>query len=116
MTEQIDGGFSLESQLYCFAMLNIPTTEERLGHSPQRLVRWFVLFMSLLYIILGVWLWVGASYPSAAGALIPLNSTARQILGAVFFGYGVLRFIRTYRLHFRKSSNSSNSSTLHEAR
>lgn len=91
-------------------MLNLPTTEERLGHSPQRLVRWFVLFMSVLYIALGVWLWLGASQPTAAGALLPLNATARHFLGAVFFGYGVLRFVRTYRLHFRKSTDSLNSS------
>lgn len=88
-------------------MLNIPTTEERLGHSPQRLVRWFVLLMSVLYIALGVWLWLGVSRPTAAGALLPLNSTARQVLGAVFLGYGVLRFIRTYRLYFRKPTTSS---------
>lgn len=100
-------------------MLNLPTTEERLGHSPQRLVRWFVLFMSVLYLALGVWLWAGASQPSAAGALLPLNSTARHFLGAVFFGYGLLRFIRTYRLHFRKaapSSTSTSSSTTDETR
>ena len=98
-------------------MLNLPTTEERLGHSPQRLVRWFMLFMSMLYIALGVWLWLGASRPTAAGALLPLNSTARYVLGAVFFGYGLLRFIRTYRLHFRKSADSFTSSpTTHETR
>lgn len=91
-------------------MLDLPPTEERLGHSPQRLVRWFVLFMSLLYIALGVWLWLGASHPSAAGALLPLNATARYFLGAIFFGYGLLRFVRTYRLHFRKSADSPNSS------
>lgn len=95
-------------------MLNTPTTEERLGHSPQRLVRWFTLFMSLLYVALGVWLWVGATQPGAAGALLPLNSSARHILGAVFFGYGVLRFIRTLRLHFRNPSTTSEPS--HESR
>ena len=97
-------------------MLNIPTTEERLGHSPQRLVRWFVLFMSAIYIALGVWLWLGATHLSAAGALLPLNSTARHVLGAVFFLYGVIRFIRTYRLHFRKSDSSTDSSIPHETR
>lgn len=97
-------------------MLNLPTTEERLGQSPQRLVRWFVLFMSLLYLALGVWLWLGASQPTAAGALLPLNAAARHVLGAVFFGYGLLRFIRTYRLHFRKSADSSDSPTPHETR
>ena len=97
-------------------MLNLPTTEERLGHSPQRLVRWFVLFMSLLYLALGAWLWLDASQPSAAGALLPLNSTARHFLGAVFFGYGLLRFIRTYRLHFHRSNHSTDSPTPHETR
>lgn len=97
-------------------MLNLPTTEERLGHSPQRLVRWFVLFMSFLYLALGAWLWLGASQPTAAGALLPLNSAARHFLGAVFFGYGLLRFVRTYRLHFRKSAHSTDSPTPHETR
>ncbi len=91
-------------------MLNTPTTEERLGQSPQRLVRWFTLFMSVLYMALGVWLWLGATEPGAAGALLPLNSSARHVLGAVFFGYGVLRFTRTYRVHFRSSSTTSDRS------
>lgn len=97
-------------------MLNTPTTEERLGHSPQRLVRWFTLFMSLLYMALGVWLWLTADQPTPASVLLPLNSSARHILGAVFFGYGVLRFIRTYLTYFRKPTSSPDSTSADETR
>jgi hypothetical protein len=85
-------------------MLNIPTTEERLGRSPQRIVRYFVLIMAVVYIALGLWLWFTAGHPSPAGALVPLNPTAKKVLGAVFVAYGVLRFVRSYLQHFRKSS------------
>jgi hypothetical protein len=83
-------------------MLEIPSTEERLGGSPQRVLRYFVLLMSLVYMALGVWLWVTSSYPSAAGALLPLSITARRVLGTLFIGYGLLRFVRSYRQYFRK--------------
>jgi hypothetical protein len=83
-------------------MLNIPNTEERLGRSPQRVVRYFVLFMALVYVGLGVWLWLTASHPSPAGALLPLNATTRYILGAVFVIYGLIRFVRSYRQYSRK--------------
>jgi hypothetical protein len=85
-------------------MLNLPTTEERLGKSPQRLVRYFVLVMALVYLGLGVWLFWSASEPSGGG-LLQLGSTGRRVLGAVFFFYGLMRFIRGYQAHFRKKTN-----------
>lgn len=87
-------------------MLNIPTTEERLGKSPQRLVRYFVLTMALVYLGLGLWLWLAADRPTTAG-LIELGPTARRVLGAVFMLYGLIRFIRGYQTHFRKKTPSS---------
>lgn len=90
-------------------MLNLPTTEERLGQSPQRLVRYFVLLMALVYLGLGIWLWWSATQPTGGG-LLQLGPVFRRILGAVFIVYGLLRFGRGYRAHFRKNpSNSSNS-------
>jgi hypothetical protein len=86
-------------------MLDLPPTEERLGRSPQRVLRYFVLLMALVYLALGVWLWVTASYPSAAGSLLPLSTTARRVLGSLFIGYGLLRFVRSYRQYFRQPSN-----------
>lgn len=82
-------------------MLNLPTTEERLGKSPQRLVRYFVLVMALVYVGLGTWLWWSATRP-AAGGLIQLGPIARRVLGSVFILYGLLRFGRGYQAHFRK--------------
>lgn len=88
-------------------MLNIPTTEERLGKSPQRLVRYFVLFMALIYLGLGAWLWWSATQP-AAGGLVQLGPTARRVLGSVFILYGLVRFGRGYRANFRQKTSSNN--------
>lgn len=82
-------------------MLNIPTTEERLGKSPQRLVRYFVLTMALVYVGLGVWLWASANHPTSGG-IIDLGPIARRVLGTVFILYGLVRFGRGYQTHFRK--------------
>ena len=85
-------------------MLNLPTTEERLGKSPQRLVRYFVLVMALVYLGLGVWLFWSAGGP-ASGGLIQLGSIGRRILGGMFILYGLMRFIRGYQANFRKKTN-----------
>ena len=88
-------------------MLNIPTTEERLGKSPQRLVRYFVLFMAVVYMGLGVWLW-WTSNRAVVSSIIPLPTSARRILGSVFIIYGLVRFGRGYQNNFRKNSSSNN--------
>ena len=82
-------------------MLNLPTTEERLGQSPQRLVRYFVLLMSLVYLGLGIWLLYSANAPADTG-LVQLGPTGKRVLGSVFALYGLLRFVRGYLTHFRK--------------
>ncbi len=83
----------------------LPTTEERLG-SPQRIVRYFTLIMSLVYTALGIWLWVTAKQPSAAGALLPMGPKTRMVLGTVFILYGIIRFVRTIRSQFRKPTRN----------
>jgi len=80
-------------------MLNLPTTEERLGKSPQRLLRYFVLFMALVYLGIGAWLWWSAGRP---GGLERLGPTGNRVLGSVFILYGLVRFIRGYRAHFTR--------------
>lgn len=90
-------------------MLNLPNTEERLGRSPQRLVRYFVLLMAVIYLGLGVWLWWSATQ-HIVGGLLPLPPNGRRALGSVFILYGLVRFIRGYQANFRKNS-ASNSST-----
>ena len=85
-------------------MLDLPTTEERLGKSPQRLVRYFVLVMALGYLGLGAWLFLSVSEP-ASGGVVQLGATGRRVLGGVFILYGLLRFIRGYQVNFRKKTN-----------
>ena len=88
-------------------MLNISTTEERLGKSPQRLVRYFVLFMALVYLGIGAWLWWSAVRPGVGG-LDRLGPTGNRVLGSVFVIYGLVRFIRGYQANFRKKTYSGN--------
>jgi len=78
-------------------MLDRPTTEERLSsRSTHRgLVRYFLLIMTLVYIALGIYLWLA---PPVALNLSLIN---RRILGGIFVFYGILRFVRTYQQHFR---------------
>ncbi|GAA3947427.1 hypothetical protein [Hymenobacter algoricola] len=76
-------------------MLDRPTTDERLGKSPQRLVPYFLLVMAVIYMGLGVFLWV-------ANGLVVLPVGTRRILGTVFLIYGIIRFVRTYGQHFKR--------------
>lgn len=83
-------------------MLDLPTTEERLGNQKsQSLVRYFTLLMSLVYAGLGLYLWF-----APAGTLI-LGNTPRRLLAAVFVFYGIIRFVRTYQQHFKKSKDDA---------
>lgn len=88
-------------------MLNIPTTEERLGKSPQRLVRYFVILMALVYVGMGISLWWTSNTP-LSGGIVNLGPTARRVLGSVFIIYGFLRFWRGYQTHFRKKTFVAN--------
>ncbi|GAB2789519.1 uncharacterized membrane protein HdeD (DUF308 family) [Hymenobacter luteus] len=83
-------------------MLDLPHTEERLGnHKQQSLVRYFTLLMSVIYVGLGLYLWF-----APAGALT-LGDTVRRLLAAVFVFYGIIRFVRTYRQHFKKNRDDA---------
>ena len=88
-------------------MLNIPPTEERLGKSPQRLVRYFVLLMAAVYVTVGMAFWLTAGSPSTGG-IIQLGPGTRRVLGSVFMLYGLLRFWRGYQEHFRKKTPTDN--------
>ena len=80
-------------------MTNRPTTEERLNQTaPKLLLRYFLLLMTIIYIGLGVCLWV-------APIALNLTPNVRRILGAVFVIYGIIRFVRIYREHFQNSSS-----------
>ncbi len=91
-------------------MSNLPTTEERLGQSPQRLVRYFVLFMSLVYVGMGAWLAWTADQPAspvlAHLTQIGVSGFRLRLLGLFFILYGLFRFVRSYRANFRNSTAS----------
>lgn len=79
-------------------MTNRPTTEERLDRTGSKtLLRYFLLLMTIIYIGLGICLWV-------APIALNLTPTVRRILGGVFVLYGIIRFVRIYREHFQPSS------------
>ena len=83
-------------------MTNRQTTDERLGkRGTQGVVRYFSLFMSLAYISLGIFLLFAS--PEA----FSLSPTVQRILGGVFILYGIIRFVRTYQQHFKKSNDTS---------
>ena len=88
-------------------MLNLPPTDKRLGQSPQRLVRYFVLVMALVYLGLGAWLLLTADRPTTA-ALVSIGPTGRRVLGAVLALYGLVRFGRGLRTHFFPKNEISN--------
>ncbi|WBO84542.1 hypothetical protein [Hymenobacter yonginensis] len=80
-------------------MINRPTTEERLNQTaPKLLLRYFLLLMTIIYIGLGICLWV-------APIALNLTPTVRRILGGVFVLYGIIRFVRIYREHFQTSKH-----------
>lgn len=87
-------------------MFNLPTTEERLGKSPQRLVRYFVLVMALVYVGLGIWAWRSSYTAPTPDSIFQLGATPRRILGIVLVLYGLLRLGRVYFAHFRKQTPS----------
>ncbi len=91
-------------------MLNIPTTEERLGRSPRHIVRYFMLFMSLVYAGMGVWLAWTVGQPTNPVTMhfaqIGLTGNRLRLLGLVFIIYGLVRFVRSYQANFRASSPS----------
>ncbi|MGI4887129.1 MAG: hypothetical protein ACRYFR_19415 [Janthinobacterium lividum] len=93
-------------------MLNIPTTEERLGRSPRHIVRYFMLFMSLVYAGMGAWLAWTVSLPANPVTMhfaqIGLTGNRLRLLGLVFIIYGLVRFVRSYRANFRPSSSDAN--------
>ena len=85
-------------------MLNLPPTQDRLGKSPQRLVQYFAVLMGVVYLAVGVWLWLTADH-SAAGAALQLPPVWRRVLGAVFVLYAGLRFYRVFKLYFAKKQD-----------
>jgi hypothetical protein len=83
-------------------MQNRPTTEERVGRrSTQSVVRYFSLFMAVVYIGLGIFLFF------ASPETLSLSPTVQRALGGVFVLYGLIRLVRTYQQHFKKPHDTS---------
>ncbi len=82
-------------------MTKIPTTQERLGQSPQRLVHYFALLMGVVYVSIGVVLWVLAD--RALSGVLQMGPTPRRILGSVFIIYGTVRLVRIFQANRQKT-------------
>ncbi|RZK88345.1 MAG: hypothetical protein EOO62_37805 [Hymenobacter sp.] len=78
------------------------STEERLGPSQQP-VRLFDLLRAVGYLALASWLLYTANRPMAAGAMFPLSSRTRLIMGGLLLLYGIVRLVRALPFNFRKS-------------
>ena len=78
-------------------------TEERLGHSPRRLVRYFALLMGVVYVSIGLAMWVLAD--RALNGILQMGATPRRILGTVFIIYGVVRLGRGFQANRKTSSD-----------
>jgi cadmium resistance protein CadD (predicted permease) len=63
----------------------------------QKFLKFFNLFMTLVYPALG--LYILLSSPDQ----IALDKTTKIILGIILICYGIFRFMRTYNRYFRKN-------------
>jgi hypothetical protein len=77
------------------------STEERLG-PPQQPVRLFDIIRAVAYLALGGWMLYTAGRPMV-GALLPLSTKARLILGGILVLYGIVRLVRAFPFKSRKS-------------
>ncbi|WP_019948830.1 hypothetical protein [Hymenobacter aerophilus] len=84
-------------------MSDLPPTHERLSRPSQSpgLVRYFTLFMAVLYVALGVSLWL------VPAGMLRLGETPRQLLAVIFVFYGIVRFVRTYQQYFKKDRHEA---------
>ncbi|AYA38277.1 hypothetical protein D3Y59_15240 [Hymenobacter oligotrophus] len=82
-------------------MLNTDADERiNRGRSQRVAMRYFVLLMAAVYVGLGAFL---LAAPAHMFALAP---TARRVVGGLFVLYGLIRFFRTFRQHFRNRHDS----------
>ncbi|GAA4378118.1 hypothetical protein [Hymenobacter koreensis] len=82
-------------------MLDTNADERIGGQSSQRLSRYFALLMAVIYVALGIFLFL------APDGMLTLSRTARQIVGGLFVLYGLIRFVRTIRQFSPRSRHDS---------
>ncbi|KUG06276.1 hypothetical protein [Solirubrum puertoriconensis] len=70
------------------------------GQSQRVAMRYFVLLMAAVYVGLGTFLLVAPAH------MFALPPTTRRIVGGLFVLYGLIRFFRTFRQHFRNRHDS----------
>jgi hypothetical protein len=76
-------------------------TDERLNQQRQpQPMRYFMLLMAVVYMGLGTFLIL------APQGMFNLPRSTRQIVGGLFVFYGLIRFVRTIRQHFRQRHDS----------
>ncbi|WP_139361817.1 hypothetical protein [Hymenobacter sp. CRA2] len=81
-------------------MLDTNADERIAGRQRLKTMPYFMLLMSLVYMALG------AFVIAAPAGMIVLSQQSKRIVGALFILYGLIRFVRTFRQHFRKRHDS----------
>ncbi|OON70613.1 hypothetical protein B0919_00910 [Hymenobacter sp. CRA2] len=82
------------------SMLDTNADERIAGRQRLKTMPYFMLLMSLVYMALG------AFVIAAPAGMIVLSQQSKRIVGALFILYGLIRFVRTFRQHFRKRHDS----------
>lgn len=77
-------------------MLNSNADERIGGQQRQKTMPFFMMLMAVIYMALGAFL------IAAPPGMFVLAPTSRRIVGGLFILYGLIRFVRTIRQHFRK--------------
>lgn len=78
-------------------MLNT-NADERINsrRGQQTTSRYFTMLMAVVYVGLGAFL------IAAPPGIFHLTLTTRRVVGGLFILYGLIRFVRAFRQHFRK--------------
>jgi hypothetical protein len=74
--------------------------ERPTGKTAHKFLKYFSLFMTLVYPAFGLYLLL--SSPDQ----IALDQSTKIILGTMLILYGIFRFIRTYKRYFRQDSSN----------
>ncbi|RDC66282.1 hypothetical protein [Adhaeribacter pallidiroseus] len=75
----------------------------RSRNNPEKYLKYFTLFMCLVYPVLGLFIMLSDN------TQIALSQNYKTILGTMLMAYGVLRFYRAYKKYFPKEYPDENS-------
>jgi cytochrome c biogenesis protein CcdA len=85
----------------CFAMLETNADERISRRRTPQPMRYLLLLIAAMYVALGAFLM------AAPAGLFNLSTTGRRIGGSMLILFGLIRFVRTFRQHFRKRHDSA---------